>query len=1090
MRHSIHLFIGEEMVSIAEAISCHLQKHNVKSAENYAHVACWENLNGVRTIRTIGNGGIKSSMEDDNQGAYYLADLHDRIINIAAQDSFGAELYMCIYVQLYNDSVLEEIKKIIAWTKASQKIFLIDVYGLANDVAKVFCSGKTEELALINRAESYAKNTKFITNELISLKESAEINRVLILQNCNLNGIGLGLDKNTLIKIFGEYALLATEQFNDIYPMSDFDRPDVSAFGIAALWFDKYFFTDYLLSYSYLYVMNRENVGQHFMNNPLDLLDKAKKYIGENCSFLTSFYETYIKSKTNDVANATQIKIDTCNEFKLKLNKLKEVFLSVMTDGNLSLPEKRAMLALFIREDDELFDDNVLLEELSTIDDCFMESLSLYIDEANFAEEDGEPSILTGPRNHNGKIYLPLNSLKSSKAEVRKSQSFIRKCEKRLKAIKEAEHITEISKRRLTPEGFTYGETTYHLQHDVVEKTLEKTYEPSNNSKQSVDLRGSFSPIRNQGVIGSCTAFSMTSIFEFLLNQADTSCKHKLSPRFLYYNVCSKNDDGTPIDNGSSLYDNIESLGRDGVCVEGLCPYEEGLKAPSEEAVENAASHLVTEAKNVELNHQAITSALSDGYPIAISLKIFNSFDPNSNGFIFRPTENELNGTDYGYHAMVICGYSEAQKIYIVRNSWGEKFGDKGYCYIPFSYIEDSSLCRQACIITGVNCQEYVTKCITDEIINFDEDSYAIEYAITRILMEEEQQNLIVLESKYNSLYGEYIKLVHELTNRNKRDALTKHAVNKIESQAIPNSPKKRIVSKPRFGNEKIFIPAIFLILAILAHFAGSNTAAIITLFIAVAIGIWMFCAKKHETIEETVHDTNHINSNAKLSQELKFICAGQAIDVMANFRDELEKKHRYLTSYIGHFCMWLNDEEKKLRSFDDKLRPPFNAILTMQDFEKIFNLKKELFTNDIWLWKEFETYMPTEEKAREFQNRIKNKLHKKIEVLHTDFSMAKFMMNSENFDYLFSSDMKREQWLSNIESQSVPFVQCSGIQPNTKKIIFIKALDSPEKNAWENYIINNCTSQPTCAFGGSPYKLTFVQIQPLRKENVKFLQS
>lgn len=1090
MRHSIHLFIGEEMVSIAETISCHLQKHNVKSARNYAHVACWENLNGTRTIRTLGEGGIKSSMEDDKQGAYYLADLHDRIINIAAQDSFGAELYMCIYVQLYNDSVLEEIRKIIEWTKASQKTYLIDVYGLAYDVAKVFCSGESEVHALINKAESYAQKTKSNTNVLISLKESEDINRVLILQNCNLNGIGLGLDKNTLIKILGEYALLTTEQFHDIYPMADFNRPDVTAFGISALWFDKYFFTDYLLSYSYFYVMNRENVGQHSMDNPLDLLIKAKKYIGENCSLLTSFYESYIKNQTQDSADDSQIKIETCNKFKLKLEELKDVFLSVMTDADLSLPEKRAMLALFIREDDELFDDNELLEELPTIDDCFEESLSLYVDEANFAEENGGTPVLTGPRNNQGKIYLPLNSLKTSKAEVRKSQSFIRRCEKRLKAIKEAEQITEESKRRLTPSGFTYGETTYHLQHDVVEKPLEKTYVPSNNSKNSVDLRSSFSSIRNQGVIGSCTAFSMTSIFEFLLNQADTSHKHRLSPRFLYYNVCGKNDDGTPIDKGSSLFDNIESLGHEGVCIEDLCPYEEGLKAPSEKAVENAASYLVTEAKNVDLNHNAITSALSDGYPIAISLKIFNSFDSNSNGFIFRPTENELNGTDYGYHAMVICGYSEAQKVYIVRNSWGEKFGDKGYCYIPFSYIEDGSLCRQACIITGVNCQELVTKCITDEVINFDEDSYAIEYAITRILMEEEQQNLIILESKYNSLYGEYIKLVHELTNKNKRDTLTEHAVNRIESHALPSPPQERIVSKPKFGIEKFFVPSVIIILAISALFTGFNTIALIISFIAVVVGIWMFCAKKDEIIRETLHNTSHIDSALKLSQQLKFLCAGQAIDVMANFREELEKKHRYLTSYIGHFRIWLNAEEKELKCFDDKLKPPFNTILTMHDFEKVFNLKKELFTNDIWLWKEFDEYMPTEEKAIEFQNRIKSKLHKRIESLHTDFSMAKFMMNSEKFDYLLSSDTKRRQWLSDIERQSVPFVQCMGINPNTRKVIFIKTIDSAEQKAWDNYITNNCTSHPICAYGGSPYKLTYVQIQPLKKEEVKFLHS
>ncbi|MBQ2350587.1 MAG: hypothetical protein II394_00045, partial [Bacteroidales bacterium] len=36
-------------------------------------------------------------------------------------------------------------------------------------------------------------------------------------------------------------------------------------------------------------------------------------------------------------------------------------------------------------------------------------------------------------------------------------------------------------------------------------------------------------------------------------------------------------------------------------------------------------------------------------------------------------------------------------KHFVVRNSWGEHFGDKGYCYIPYSYICDSDLNRMAC---------------------------------------------------------------------------------------------------------------------------------------------------------------------------------------------------------------------------------------------------------------------------------------------------------------------------------------------------------------------------------------------------------
>ena len=45
-----------------------------------------------------------------------------------------------------------------------------------------------------------------------------------------------------------------------------------------------------------------------------------------------------------------------------------------------------------------------------------------------------------------------------------------------------------------------------------------------------------------------------------------------------------------------------------------------------------------------------------------------------------------------GGHAVLAVGYDDASQRFIIRNSWGPGWGQKGYFTMPYAYITESNL--------------------------------------------------------------------------------------------------------------------------------------------------------------------------------------------------------------------------------------------------------------------------------------------------------------------------------------------------------------------------------------------------------------
>ena len=133
----------------------------------------------------------------------------------------------------------------------------------------------------------------------------------------------------------------------------------------------------------------------------------------------------------------------------------------------------------------------------------------------------------------------------------------------------------------------------------------------------------------------------------------------------------------------------------------------------------------------------------------------------------------ECQNEEEAYHAMVLCGYSDKDKVFIVRNSWGERFGDKGYCYIPYSYITDPNLMKQACIITKISDVEIkVIGQLPKISISFNMKDSAIQAAILKTLIDEERENIKQLELELSALSQNYYMLEANLGRPDTREVI------------------------------------------------------------------------------------------------------------------------------------------------------------------------------------------------------------------------------------------------------------------------------------------------------------------------------
>jgi C1A family cysteine protease len=713
----------------------------------------------------------------------YLEDLYSKTNRIGNNDDF-AGLHYCLYVPLYDWGVWEDVKLMIRIIKSSDDPVYIDLVGFSADMMPLFCEENEK-----------ADDSVRVFNDIIALKKSNidHIDHFMIMQNRHKNGKSLDLSADLLGNIIGEFVLQSIENYPELFIKNPFNS-DMQAFGLSVLYLDKYFFTKYLLQKAYIWLMDKEEVNQEGVDINA-AANRVQDVLKDNVNLLSEFIDKEIATQLEKEQNAEKIIVNINPKIEEKIGEIENAIKAIIRERDLSIPAKRSIFAFFLAQDYNGFSNYLVNDRPFLLYDIEKEAVDMFVEANNLLlereeKDTGKDTVLSEAILSENRLPVenPVDKIRQNYVDIQRSMDFIRKLESEIQDLEShLDEIEESKKCLIEGEFYVFGDQRFRLLPEIEEVPLKEDYVPHRANAVSIDLRKNFSDIKSQGQQGSCTAHALTSIYEYIL-KSNKAEKADLSEAFLYYNARKKASTEN-IDEGSRYDYAVESLVESGICEESLMPYnpDDYTTPPSREAFDNALTRRVRKAVNVKREINDLKSALEDGYPVAISAVLYDSFGQGHKGIVSLPTQNEMESVQNEenknrYHAMVICGYSDENRLFIVRNSWGTDFGDDGYCYMPYSYITDANLVHFAAAITEV--ETFSAKGIVQQTeLDFDEYDTRIKLALKQNILNEEyiqQSNCIV---KRNALINFYNKLLLKIRKPQNRKILIEASEKRYNSE-------------------------------------------------------------------------------------------------------------------------------------------------------------------------------------------------------------------------------------------------------------------------------------------------------------------
>jgi C1A family cysteine protease len=221
-----------------------------------------------------------------------------------------------------------------------------------------------------------------------------------------------------------------------------------------------------------------------------------------------------------------------------------------------------------------------------------------------------------------------------------------------------------------------------------------------------VDLRKNdkFPPVYDQGQLGSCTANAIAGALQFDELKQKEPGSFEPSRLFIYYNE-RVIENTVSSDSGARIRDGIKSVGSTGYCPETEWPYDitKFADQPPDTCYQDAKKYKAVKYQRVIHLLSQMKGCLAAGSPFVAGFSVYESIrnsEVEKTGDIPLP---RLGERLLGGHAVLIVGYDDTRRVFILRNSWSDGWGNGGYGTLPYIYLGSPFLASDFWVITTVS---------------------------------------------------------------------------------------------------------------------------------------------------------------------------------------------------------------------------------------------------------------------------------------------------------------------------------------------------------------------------------------------------